>query len=177
MGESIQFDFFAVMRQIVIIVFIPMVMGHFTRRHFVKKTGEKDFRERYAPRFSSLSTIGVLGIVFIAIAMKAKYLAEQPLDLLYICAPVLLIYLANYALSTLAGKAFLPRKDAIALVYGSVMRNLSIALAIALNSFGTAGPEVAMVITVAFIIQVQSAAWYVQYTHKFFGMPSLPLQD
>ena len=51
--------------------------------------------------------------------------------LLYILIPLSLIYSANYILSTAVGKWLLPREDAIALVYGSVMRNLSIALAIA----------------------------------------------
>jgi hypothetical protein len=37
------------------------------------------------------------------------------------------------------------------------MRNLSIALGIAVASFG---PETALIITLAFIIQVQGAAWY-----------------
>lgn len=50
----------------------------------------------------------------------------------------------------------------MALVYGSVMRNLSICLAIAMMTFGKQHPEVALVIALAFIIQVQSAAWYVR---------------
>lgn len=171
MGETIQFEFAAVMRQIALIVFVPMAMGHFTRRYFVKKSGEQVFKERYAPRFSSISTLGVLGIVFIAIALKAKSLAAAPSELLYIFIPVALLYGINYTFSTVTGRLLLPRGDAVALVYGSVMRNLSIALAIALNSFGRAGAEIALVIAVAFIIQVQSAAWYVKYTDVFFGPP------
>ena len=169
-GQTIPFEIMPIIRQIVLIVFVPMALGHFTRQYFIKKSSEKEFKERHAPKFSSLSTVGVLGIVFIAIAMKAEYLAVNPLELLQIAGPILLLYVINYALSTLAGKLFLPRGDAIALVYGSVMRNLSIALAIALNSFGTAGPEIALVITLAFIVQVQSAAWYVRYTPYVFGV-------
>lgn len=169
MGQTIPFEIMPIIKQIVLIVFVPMTLGHFTRQYFVKKSSEKKFKEYYAPRFSSISTLGVLGIVFIAIALKAKALVAAPLELLYIGGPVLLFYLINYLLSTIAGKLLLPRGDAIALVYGSVMRNLSIALAIALNLFGEAGPEIALVISLAFIIQVQSAAWYVRYTYSFFG--------
>lgn len=168
-GQTIPFEIMPVIRQIIIIVFVPMALGHFTRQYLVKKSGEKQFKELYGPRFSSMSTVGVLGIVFIAIALKAQSLVTAPMELVYIGGPVLVLYVINYLLSTLAGKFLLPRGDAIALVYGSVMRNLSIALAIALNSFGTAGPEIALVITLAFIIQVQSAAWYVRYTPQLFG--------
>lgn len=84
-------------------------------------------------------------------------------------APLAIIYALNFLISTLAGRLFLPRGDAIALVYGSVMRNLSIALAIAINAFGPQGSSAALVVAMAYIIQVQSAAWYVKSADTFFG--------
>lgn len=41
----------------------------------------------------------------------------------------------NFALSTLTATLFFTRNDGIALVYGTVMRNLSIARAIAINAY------------------------------------------
>mgnify|MGYP001804304373 FL=1 len=50
------------------------------------------------------------------------------------------------------------------------MRNLSIALAIAMIAFGNEkGSEIALIIAMAYIIQVQAAAWYVRFTRKIFG--------
>ncbi len=74
-------------------------------------------------------------------------------------------------LGTVIGKYYFKRGDAIALVYGTVMRNLSIALAIAINAFGPEGADAALVIAVSYIIQVQSAAWYVKLTDNLFGIP------
>jgi nucleotide-binding universal stress UspA family protein len=74
----------------------------------------------------------------------------------------------------MAGRLLFSRRDAIAMVYGSVMRNLSIALAIAINAFGPQGSDAALVIAVAYIIQVQSAAWYVRWTDRFFGPAPQP---
>jgi predicted Na+-dependent transporter len=52
------------------------------------------------------------------------------------------------------------------------MRNLSLALAIAITVFGPVeGAEIALIIAMGYIIQVQSAAWYVKLTDKFFGTP------
>ncbi len=45
------------------------------------------------------------------------------------------------------------------------MRNLSIVT----NAFGEAGANAALVIALSYIIQVQSAAWYVKVTDKVFG--------
>ena len=113
----------------------------------------------------------LLGIVFVAIALKAKQLYTDPAVLLSIFVPLLIIYSVNFLLSTLAGKMFFDRGDAVALVYGTVMRNLSIALAIAINAFGAAGADAALVICVSYIVQVQSAAWYVRLTDTIFGPP------
>ena len=113
----------------------------------------------------------LLGIVFVAIALKAKQLYTDPAVLLTIFVPLLIIYSVNFLLSTLAGKMFFDRGDAVALVYGTVMRNLSIALAIAINAFGAAGADAALVICVSYIVRVQSAAWYVRLTDTIFGPP------
>jgi arsenite transporter len=146
-----------------------MVAGYVTQRVLVKRYGQDDFQQQLAPRFPGLSTFGVLGIVFIAMALKARAVAAEPELLLRILLPLLLLYLCNYLVSTLIGKLLLPRGDAIALVYGTVMRNLSIALAVAINAFGPAGSDAALVIALAYIIQVQSAAWYVKFTRQLFG--------
>ena len=174
LGAEIEVNMVAVMRQIVIIVFIPMLAGFLTQQALVKRYGMKAFSESWAPRFPALSTVGVVGIVFIAMALKAKAIAAAPQMLLFILIPLLVIYVINYGLSTLVGKLFLPRGDAIALVYGSVMRNLSIALAIAINAFGPEGSSAALVIAIAYIIQVQSAAWYVKFSDRIFGPPVAP---
>ncbi|MGE4422372.1 MAG: arsenic resistance protein [Pseudodesulfovibrio sp.] len=171
MGTAIQMQLAAVFKQILFIVFLPMALGYLTQRFLVKRYGQQTFQRDIGPKFPGLSTVGVLGIVFVALALKARTIAAAPGVLLDILVPLLLLYGFNFLLSTLIGKSLLPRGDAIALVYGSVMRNLSIALAIAINAFGTQGSDAALVIAMAYIIQVQSAAWYVRFTPKVFGLP------
>ncbi|KMY68912.1 arsenite transporter [Desulfocarbo indianensis] len=172
MGAELEVNLAAVMRQIGLIVFLPMVAGFATQRLLVRRFGEQGFQKTWAPRFPGLSTLGVLGIVFIAMALKAPSLAGDPQLLVYLLAPLALLYALNYALGTAVAKLALPRGDGIALVYGTVMRNLSIALAVAMGAFGAAGSEAALVICVAYILQVQSAAWYVRFSDRVFGPAS-----
>ena len=106
-------------------------------------------------------------------AMKAKTITGNPYIILKSLLPIALLYLINYVISTLVGKVFLSREDAIALVYGTVMRNLSIALAIAMTVFGKEGSEIALIIALSYVIQVKSAAWYVKFTDKIFKKPSI----
>ena len=165
-GKVVPVDVLGVVQTVVLVVAVPMAAGTLTRKVLVARYGQADYKQRIAPVFPGLSTLGVLGIVFVAIALKAPMIVGDPRLLLTISVPLLLFYAANFGLSTLAGRAFLPRGDAIAVVYGTVMRNLSIALGIAVAQFG---PEAALVLAVAYIVQVQSAAWYVKLTDRVFG--------
>lgn len=171
LGAEVVVDFLKVMQQVLTIVFIPMLAGYLTRQYLLKKVGVDNFKKKIAPRFPALSTIGVLSIVFVAMALKAETVVANPAILIGIFIPLLLLYLVNFSLATFVGKTMFARGDGIALVYGTVMRNLSIALAIAINGFGEAGTNAALVIALAYIIQVQSAAWYVKFTDIIFGPP------
>jgi ACR3 family arsenite efflux pump ArsB len=146
-----------------------MIAGHMTQSQLLKRYGQEAFQKRMAPRFPALSTLGVLGIVFVAMALKARSVLQSPEMLLAIFAPIMIIYALNFALSTWIGKRLLPRGEAIALVYGTVMRNLSIALALAINAFGPQGAGAALVVAMSYVVQVQAAAWYVKYTDRIFG--------
>ncbi len=172
MGATIDVNMVSVLRQIFLIVFLPMILGYATQRALLKAYGQKEFQQRIGPRFMPLSTLGVLGIVFVALALKAGTIAAAPELLARILLPLALLYAVNFTLSTIVGKKLLPRDDAVAMVYGSVMRNLSIALAIAINAFGAEGSDAALVVAMAYIIQVQSAAWYVRFTDRLFGAPA-----
>ncbi len=163
-GSVVPVDLLGVFTTVGLVVFVPMAAGWLTRRIGVAALGQPGFK-RIAPVFPGLSTLGVLGIVFVAIGMKAPMILAKPVLLAWVLVPVTLFYVFNYAISIGTGRALLPSKDAIALVYGTVMRNLSIALGLAVASFGA---EAALIIAAAFIIQVQSASWMVRGLQKIF---------
>lgn len=168
-GAQVPVDLAAVFTQIAIIVALPMLAGQLTRVFLIRRHGQAAFRQFHAPKFPPLSTLGVLGIAFVAIALQARVLAADPGVILWLIPPLLTLYAVNYALAFLIGRALLTRGDAIALTYGTVMRNLSIALALAMNLFGPEGTEAALLIALAYVIQIQSAAWSVRFADRAFG--------
>lgn len=171
LGASVPFDINSVFRQIVLLIFVPLVLAQLTRAGLIKRFGQPSFKKDWAPKFPPFSSLGVLGIVFVAMSLQASHLMAQPSLLLWLVPPVLLLYTLNFTISLGVGYWLLPRADAIALVYGTVMRNLSIALALAMNLFGSAGSDAALIIALAFVIQVQAAAWSVKLTTRLFGPP------
>ncbi|MEB3359995.1 MAG: bile acid:sodium symporter [Synechococcales bacterium] len=170
MGTVIEIPLANTFRQIFIIVFLPMALGLVTRLVLIQIVGNDKYQKNLKKKFPAFSTLGVLGVVFVAMALKAKDIVANPLALLAFLIPLAILYVGNFLLSTFVGKFLFDRGDAIALVYGTVMRNLSIALAIAVTVFGgEQGSEIALIIAMAYIIQVQAAAWYVKLTDKIFG--------
>lgn len=177
MGAVIEIPLAQIFRQIAIIVFLPMILGWLTRKLLIITLGKQEYHQNLKFKFPSLSTLGVIGIVFVAMALRANTILAQPLQVLTYFLPLLILYSFNFMLSTAVGRALFKREDAIALVYGTVMRNLSIALALAMMVFQEKGSEIALIISMAYIIQVQSAAWFVRFTDRVFGLPLAPSQE
>ena len=174
LGAVIEIPVGQVALQIALIVFLPMALGHFTQKALISRHGQDCFNVQIKPRFPPWSTLGVLGIVFVSMALKAPDILRSPQTLATLLVPLVLLYAVNFTLSTLIGRALFPRGDAVALVYGTVMRNLSIALAIAIGVFREEGADAALLIALAYIVQVQAAAWYVRWTDRFFGAAPAP---
>lgn len=170
MGSKIPMELLMVFKQVLLFIAVPLVAGQITRTLLVRKHGVEGFHKKYAPKFPPFSSLGVLGIVFVAMALKGPSLLESPSLIVRLFIPLLLLYAVNYVVSTIVAKNRLNRGDGIALVYGTVMRNLSIALALSMTAFGEAGAQAALLIALAYIIQVQSAAWYVKFSEKLFPM-------
>lgn len=169
MGATIEVNMLHMFKQIAIFVFLPLVVGLFTQAFGMKKYGKKMWNEKIKPKFPPFSALGVILIAFLAMSLKAKHIIANPGDIITILIPLTIFYLISYVLLTIVGKIFFSREDAIAMVFGVVMRDLSIALAIAMTAFGKQGMTIALLVALAYIIQIQSAAWYIKFVNFIFG--------
>ncbi|MCX7832030.1 MAG: bile acid:sodium symporter [Actinobacteria bacterium] len=166
MGKVIPVDMVEIFKQILVIIIIPLALGYITKLVLINLFGEQVFKQKIAKKLPPISTLGVLGIVFVAMAVKSKSIVSNPFQLAYALLPVLLLYLLNVLVVTLIARKFFNYEDAVSIVFGTVARNLSIALALAINAFGEKGSDAALVISAAFIIQAQTMAWYSKLTSK-----------
>ncbi|HHY73288.1 MAG TPA: arsenic resistance protein [Bacillus bacterium] len=162
-GQYVEVDILNTIQTILLVVFVPMILGHLTFKWFVKKYTLEKFQKTIKPNFGPLSIWGMLYVVFVSVSMKAEMILNN-LQLIVLALLVLILfYLINYVISTLFATSFLNREDGIALVNGTVLRNLSIAVGLAANSFGA---EAALIVTIAFIVQQQSIVYYGKVASK-----------
>jgi len=169
MGAVIDVNILHMFKQIALFVFVPMIAGIITQETLKRKYGMQIWNERLKPKFPPFSAVGVIMIAFVAMSLKARSIVANPFDLLQIILPLLVFYILTYLVLSIIGRLFFKREDAIAMVFGVVMRDLSIALAIAMTAFGQEGMTIALLISLAYVIQIQSAAWYVRWVDFIFG--------
>ncbi|MEJ2640584.1 MAG: universal stress protein [Desulfosarcinaceae bacterium] len=169
MGATIDVNMLHMFKQIALFVFVPLALGLATQYLAIRRYGRPVWNRHIKPKFPPFSALGVAMIAFLAMALKARHIIANPSDIVTILVPLAVFYLVTYLLLSLIGRFFFQRGDAIAMVFGVVMRDLSIALAIAMTAFGRQGLTIALLISLAYVIQIQSAAWYVRLAEIVFG--------
>lgn len=167
MGAEISVPFMKIFTQIIIVVFVPLLFAFITQKLLIKKYGEEKFHKGIKPKFPLFSTLGVVFIIFVAISLKAKVIVNNPAMLLEVLIPLIILYALFFVISVGSARLFFNRVDGIALVNGTLIRSLSLALAITLSAFESAGLA-PLLIAIAYTIQVQLAAWNVKLTDKIF---------
>ncbi len=162
MGSAVDVPMLRMFSWIGMVIAAPLALGQVVRWGAVRQLGLPGFNKKVKSRMPLLSTVGLLGIVFVAMALKSRSILANPGTILALLPAILLFYVASFGLSTLTARLLLGRDDAVAMVYGVGVRNLSVALALVMTAFGDAGAEGALIIAVALPIQVQAAAGYLK---------------
>lgn len=167
LGTEIDVPIQDIITQILIVIFIPLIAAFLTQKLIIKKYGVETFKQKVKPVFPLFSTFFVVIILFVAMSLKADLLVRNPSLLLDILLPLLLFYFAMFVISVFTARILFNRSDGIAMVNGTLIRNLSLSLAIVLSTFSDAGIA-ALLIALAYVIQVQIAAWNVKATKYLF---------
>jgi arsenite transporter len=166
LGASINVPIINILKQVFFIIFLPLLIAQITRFILVKHFGQRKYDENYKKKFPVFSSLGGLGVVFVAIALRARVIFNSPALVGKIFTSVVMLYVLSFIVSYFVGKIFFEKRDQIALVYGSVMRNLTISLAIVMMAFGSKAADAALVISVALIVQVKAGSILLGYFKK-----------
>ena len=168
-GQFVPLNPLAVSKTISTVVFLPLVAGFITQ-HLLRRVYTEDrFTRDIRPLLPAASVWGLLALMFMSMSMKTKMILSQPELILQVLGVLALFYTVNFALGTVIGQRVLAPRDAVALVYGSAVRNLSISLGVAVATFG---PTAALLVTLAFLVQVQAAPWYGKIIEHFGLIPA-----
>jgi len=163
LGEVVSIDTLVILKDLVRVVLVPLILGSATRRGIIKVYGTKRYNE-IKPSFSGISSLGVLIIVFIAMALKSKTIIGQGNLVLLSVIPLVLFYILIASVSHNIGKRFINKMDSTALVYSTTMRNLTIALGLTLSAFGES--LAVFLIAIGYTVQLPIAAFYMRLVKR-----------
>jgi ACR3 family arsenite efflux pump ArsB len=166
LGASVDVPVWDVILQILLVVFVPLVFAMITQYVLIHKYGKERFHTSIKKKFPLFSTLGVVLIIFVAISLKAQIIINNPMIIIDMLIPLVILYALYFVVSVLVSKLF-SKQDAIGLVNGTLIRNLSLALAIVLSAFPEA-KLTALLIGIAYALQVQIAAWNVKLTDRIY---------
>lgn len=167
LGAEVDVPVIDIIKQVLIVIFIPLLGAFITQKLIIKKYGQQTFKQKIKPVFPLFSTFFVVIILFVAMSLKADILVNNPSILLDIIVPLLIFYALMMSISILIARVLFNRSDGIALVNGTLIRNLSLALVIIMSAFPDAGIA-ALLIAIAYVVQVQIAAWNVKISKYIF---------
>jgi len=171
LGSMVEINMLAMFLTVLEIVMLPLILGYLSHHFLVAKLGPQKFKATIKPLLPSASVWAMLIIIFLSIGMKARMIASNPQSILLALVVVLILYLIHYSVITLLTRKLLSKEDSYAVIYGTVMRNLSIALGIAVSAFSS---EAALIITLAYIVQIQSAPIYKTLAERFNFLEAHP---
>ena len=167
-GKYIPIDVLMTMKTIMVVVFIPLIMGTVTYSYILKKYTQEEFNQKIKPYLPAATGWGMVYIVFTSISSNSKNIVSRP-DLIVLALTVQVVfYVLNYLIAVKIGRSFFKQKDSITLVFSTVLRNLSIAIGLAATAFGS---NAALMVSLAFLIQGQAGAWFIKLNKKYKILP------
>jgi predicted Na+-dependent transporter len=107
-------------------------------------------------------------IVFVAMTMRSTQILADPLTSASTILPLVAFYAAILGVGAGLGRLLLDTERAVALVYATSMRNLSIAVAVVVAT-PTVPTEAVLPIALAYVIQPPLGAVYVHYRRDVVG--------
>lgn len=153
-----------ILMRILFVIVVPLVLGDITRRQIIKRKGQEYYKSR-KPMFSGLSSTGLLFVLFLIMSLDTnKMLISNPVLALKGLVPLILYYILMFGTSTLLSLK-MDRPVGIAVVYGTSVRYLALALGIAVPLLGSGkeGSMVVFLVALAFFVQVPMSSIYSKY--------------
>ncbi|NPA74804.1 MAG: arsenic resistance protein [Euryarchaeota archaeon] len=164
MGRTVPVPFGFMVRQIALVILVPMFFGWLTRMALKKKMGEERYLQ-IVPSFEGFSFLGVLFMIFFLFVLNAHGIIAY----WHVMVNVVLLSIFFFSIMMLIA-ILVPRAlrfsypDSASITVTSVAKNESIAMALAFMLYG---PTAAMSVAIGgVLVQVPFMVSYIQFISK-----------
>lgn len=139
---------------IALFVVVPLALATVTRIVIVKKKGVEFLNEKVIPKFSPLTSAGLLVMLVLLFTMQAELIIENPLHILLIAVPLVLQTFIIFGISFCSAKALkLPFDVAAPAGFIGASNFFELAVAVAISLFPL-NPGVSLATVVGVLVEV-----------------------
>lgn len=163
-GRYVPVDILATFKTVGIVILLPLALGMVTYHQLLKKYSPAQFQQQVKPWLPAISAWGMMLVIIISISVNAPALASRPRILASALAVQLVFYAVNYLVAILVGRRFFTERDGLSLVFSTALRNLGLSIGLAAAAFG---PDAALMVSLAILIQGQAAAWFLKLNQRW----------
>ena len=164
---NIQTPLTIILRNLLIILILPFVLGILTREYVERKHGEERFL-KIKPYFSAVTLTSLYILIFIIFASKADLILKNYFDIVLLLPVAILFYGVTVLFTLLINKKLLSFEYGHhqAVVFTSVSKNVALTIAILVSVFGKEGQYLAVFPAIMSLFQAPFLMVYLKLSNK-----------
>jgi arsenical-resistance protein len=176
-GAELEVSGWAIARNVLIFLGIPLLAGALTRRFGEKAKGRVWYEDRFIPKIGPVALYGLLFTIVILFALQGDAITSRPWDVALIALPLLAYFAIMWGGAYALGKGIgLTYERTTTLAFTAAGNNFELAIAVAIGTFGvTSGQALAGVVGPLIEVPVLVALVYVSLAlrRRLFAAPAV----
>lgn len=166
-GAYIEIPTSLLMSNLTVLVVLPLIVGFLTRQAIVRTAGDR-LIDNLRPIFPVLSGMAALSVVFVAASLQASRIIANPSVISHAIVVAVVYYFLLFVIETVISRlSKLNYESSIPVIYGGATKNLSIAIALAIQAFSNS--NIVLAVIACFMVQMPMASVFFRAVPRMLG--------